>query len=579
MANDVLIHVRAEDKATAVFKGVADQAHKTGSALGGALKAGALGAGAGIVALGGFLATSVKEAMESQKVIAQLEAVLKSTGGAAGVTSKQMQELAATLQKQTVFSDEAVLSAENLLLTFTNIKGPQVEGATRAVLDMATAMGTDLQTAAIQVGKALNDPIGGVTALRRVGVQLSEQQEQQIKDFLAVGDAASAQGVILGELSKEFGGSAAAAADTFGGRMQQLKNQFGELQEKVGMALLPVLTSLVKFLAEKLPGAIDQVERTFKEDLLPVLEDVARIFEEDILPILKEIVESYVIPELTDAFAQLKQTIDGLLPIIKDFLNFLKDNPAALAAVAALLGVLLIALFPIPAAILAIIAGGTLLLAHWDEIRAKVNELVADFQANFPVLVEVIEFVWATIRARVQFFVDEIRAIIKIATALWHGDFSAAWQGIKDMVNGFLNLIKADVENMLRLIVGVVKQVLPDDLISKPFDEARRVIKWLMDRIDDLIRKIKSIPTPGDIFGGIGGAIGGIPGLQHGGTVRKTGLAVVHEGETFSGVGRPGAGLTVNVYAQGSILSERDVTRIVRDAVIRGAFRGMELGT
>lgn len=239
--------------------------------------------------------------MEAQKVQAQLEAVLKSTGHAAGFNSEQIQMMASAYQRQTTFSDEAVLSAQNMLLTFTNIKGPVFQGATQAVLDMATALGEDATDSAMRLGKALNDPIGGVTALRRAGVQLTDQQEEQIKKMVELGDVAGAQNIILKELSTEFGGSAAAAADTFGGRLTRLKNQFGELQERVGFMLLPILTKLVGFLANNLPGAIALGEKAaaelalvFEQDVRPVLEHIGRVVEGKLWPVLKQVFDTII---------------------------------------------------------------------------------------------------------------------------------------------------------------------------------------------------------------------------------------------------------------------------------------------
>src|SRR3990172_9454871 len=120
MANEVRITVTADDKASGVFRGVDKQAGGLGKTLSSALKPALLGAGAAFVGVGAVLASSVKQAMEAQKVQAQLAAVLKSTGGAAGVTAKMATDLASRLQRLTAYDDEAVLAAENLLLTFTN---------------------------------------------------------------------------------------------------------------------------------------------------------------------------------------------------------------------------------------------------------------------------------------------------------------------------------------------------------------------------------------------------------------------------------------------------------------------------
>lgn len=197
----------------------------------------------------GAITLAVKDALEASaeaaKVQAQLGAVLKSTGGIAGVTAQKAIELSKALQKQTTYGDEAILSAENMLLTFTNIKDDIFPDATKIVLDMSTALGTDLKSSAIQLGKALQDPILGVSALRRVGVNFSKDQQEVIKSLVETGRSAEAQAMIMKELTKEFGGSASAAAQTFAGRMTQLNEQIGDVKESIGNALIPVITDLL----------------------------------------------------------------------------------------------------------------------------------------------------------------------------------------------------------------------------------------------------------------------------------------------------------------------------------------------
>lgn len=209
----------------------------------------------GIVAFGafravtGFIGDAVSEAANGQKEFDQLGAVLKSTGGAAGVTAKQAEDLATSLQSVTTYSDQAVLGAENLLLTFTNIGKDVFPQATQTVLDMSTAMGQDLKSSALQLGKALQDPVLGITALHDVGVNFTAQQVEQVKAMVAVGDTAGAQKLILAELNKEFGGSAQAAAKGYTGQVKQLTNQYNDLKEAIGTAALPALTDFTKALS------------------------------------------------------------------------------------------------------------------------------------------------------------------------------------------------------------------------------------------------------------------------------------------------------------------------------------------
>jgi len=205
----------------------------------------AIGAGVVSAAFIAFAKSSIDAYSESEDIVAQLNAVLTSTKGVAGETADAAINLSKSLESTTKYSDEAVLSTENLLLTFTAIKSSVMPQATQTVLDMATALGEDTKDAAIQLGKAMQDPVLGVTALRRVGVDFSKDQQAVIKSLVDTGQSAKAQQLILAELNREFGGSAAAAADTYAGKMAQLQNQINDAQEEIGKALIPVLLQLL----------------------------------------------------------------------------------------------------------------------------------------------------------------------------------------------------------------------------------------------------------------------------------------------------------------------------------------------
>lgn len=217
-------------------------------------KVGAVAATALTIATVAFAKKSLDAYNESEDALAQLNAVIKSTGKAAGVTSEMAEELASSLQKVTKFTDEEILSAESMLLTFTKIGKDVFPQATETVLNMSQALGQDLQSSAIQLGKALNDPINGVTALRRVGVTFSEEQQKQITNFVETNQLAKAQAMILKELEVEFGNSARAAGLTFTGNLTRMKNAFGDVQETIGAVIQKGLNPFFKSAADLISG-------------------------------------------------------------------------------------------------------------------------------------------------------------------------------------------------------------------------------------------------------------------------------------------------------------------------------------
>jgi hypothetical protein len=154
--------------------------------------------------------------------------------------------------------DEAIQAGENLLLTFTNVRNEVGKGndifnrATRTVQDMAAAFGGDAVSNSKILGKALNDPIKGVSALTRVGVSFTDAAEGADQDPGRVGHRLDAQKIILGELTKETQGSAEAqvtAGDKAGVAL-------GNLKETIGTALLPVIDRLANTFTTKVAPAI-----------------------------------------------------------------------------------------------------------------------------------------------------------------------------------------------------------------------------------------------------------------------------------------------------------------------------------
>jgi hypothetical protein len=215
-----------------------------------------------VAGFAGFAAAKIFEsfiegARESNMISRVTEQRIRSTGGAAHVTASQVGDLATAISNKTGADDEAVQSGANMLLTFTGVRNEVGRGndifnqATSAATDLAaglhqgqvTAEGT--QGAATLLGKALNDPIAGMTALRRVGISFTKSQVQQITALQKSGDTLGAQKIILREVNKEFGGTARAAADP----LQRLSVILGNIGEDVGNKLLPALNEGADLLA------------------------------------------------------------------------------------------------------------------------------------------------------------------------------------------------------------------------------------------------------------------------------------------------------------------------------------------
>lgn len=259
------IFVQGQDGASAPLHDVAQQLKGVGEAAdstsgqtggffsnllstaGGFLAANVIGSISGQIT--GFISGGISDARDAAIVFAQTEAVIKSTGGTAGLTAEQIADMAASMSAaagKSLFGDDDIQKGQNVLLTFTEIGKEVFPLATQASLDMAQALHKTPEAMSMMLGKALNSA-EGFSALKKSGVAFTESQEEQIKTLFATGHAAEAQKIILAELNKEFGGSAQAAANADGG-MAQFKDQLGELGEQLGGLALPLLNRLVSAL-------------------------------------------------------------------------------------------------------------------------------------------------------------------------------------------------------------------------------------------------------------------------------------------------------------------------------------------
>ncbi len=190
----------------------------------------------------------------------KLAAVLKATGHAAGLSARQIKEFAASRQDITNFGDEATIAGAALLATFKEIKGDIFKDAIVSAQDMSAVMGQDLKGSIVQLGKALNDPIRGVSALTEVGVSFTQSQKDQIRALQESGDMLGAQSIILKELQGEFGGAAEAMADP----LMQWSNLIGDIGENISYVLLPVLKEMYNGMKEGL-GVVAGNADAFKE--------------------------------------------------------------------------------------------------------------------------------------------------------------------------------------------------------------------------------------------------------------------------------------------------------------------------
>ncbi len=347
-----------------------------------------------------------QESMDAQAGMALTTAVLKSTHAASGETAQSISDLAGNLSHLTKFSDDTVQSGENMLLTFTNIGKTVFPQATKTVLDMSQALGQDTKSSAIQLGKALNDPITGVTALQRVGVTFTQKQKDLIKTYMDHNQVAKAQGVILKELQTEFGGTAEAAGKTFGGQLAIAKQRLDDVRQAIGDRLMPIATQFLNFLNNKgMPLFTRLSDWIIKQALpnflnftnwivnqaLPYLQNLANTVEHNLLPPLEDLAGNIIglakqfgewlvnSGLLTRAVGFLSGLLGTLVGWVSDLVAGLRDGNPLVSALAGLLAAVGTAM-----ALIKLDAFVTGLRASFNELRSGAG-LVTNLAAQaFP---------------------------------------------------------------------------------------------------------------------------------------------------------------------------------------------------
>jgi len=544
MANYVLdILVKTTDQASGALGNIGKSLGGLGSAaqqgFGGLQKAvgvglaGAFGlAAAGVGALGVAFSDSLDLARQQQDVEAQLAAVIKSTGGAAGLSAEQIKGMAKELQSVTNFGDDAILSGQNLLLTFTNIGEDVFPRATETMLDMATALGTDAKSGAIQLGKALNDPTEGISALTRVGVTFTEQQKEQIKAMQEAGDMAGAQTVILDELAKEFGGSARALADP----ADQLKNAFVDFKEVVGGAVLPLIESLyskalplVNRAMGTVTAAINWFTKGLELGLTPlgalqhalygVFGETGSALAQGVTTILYvsdvlrnlftdmtffEDTPQYFMPfvELGDA---LRPTIQSIGEAITSFISW-KDVLIATGVVVAsivlpFLWGLATAAAPVIAVAAALVGAVALLRNAWENDWGGIQELVGGVVESITTAYQGFIDGTLTLPEAIGQAFSGIGAAIAERLPGWiatlQGWATAAWQWVVDAVP----VVLAKLGEWATGIIGWLAAQLPE-WIATIWEWETAIIEWIGDAIpkaiDSLTNFIESLGSEGD---------------------------------------------------------------------------------
>lgn len=415
---------------------------------------------------------------EQAAAIANVEAGIKSTNNLLGISSRELQSMAGALQKNSIFGDELILqNVTAQMQTFTNVSKDNFARVQQAAVDVTSklkgvkATGEDLRSTSIMLGKALNDPAQGMSALRRVGISFSEQTTKNVKALAAQGKYGEAQVLMLKEIETQYGGAAAAIAKTSKGMEMIKKNAIGDQMEAFGRNLEPIKNALldiasvalkvVNFLLNNPMGnvilgavaawkayglvmmavaAIEAYRNTIQMTGISSMKLMALAIGAIIAGII------YLIRHW-DSFSEKTKKIIKIVGIAIGTLGTLLGVIKAFTVIMKILNLTLLAC-PITWIILgiaAVIAGIVLLIKHWDKVKEKMdswsNSAIFQVLAILNPIVKVIELI--------AFMQDRLEGIKK---AFQSGGFL---QGIIAIGKALLSFIIKPVEVIMKAIAKI----------------------------------------------------------------------------------------------------------------------------
>ena len=348
----------------------------------------------------------VQGVMEDEAAVANLEATLKSTGNAVNTTAQGFFEFANKLQDTTGESAALITQGGAMLATFKNVRNEMGRGnqifdrATVAALDLSKKGFGSLESSNKMLGKALNDPIKGITALSRAGVTFTDQQKKTIASLVASGKTLEAQKIILKEVEDQVGGTAEAFGQTTAGQLERSKRSFEELQKSLATALIPV----IEFLA------------TVFRNLVGWMRDNEKL-----------------VKVLIGVFGGLAAAIVAVNAVMKVLGTLsLLTNPIGLVIVA-----------------IAALTTGIILLWKKSETFRRVVETV--WNAIKAVVSGVVDYFKGPVMAAW----DVIKGAIDAISSLIKGDFSGAWDGLKRAAGGVIEWLKETLLGLPLIIVGL----------------------------------------------------------------------------------------------------------------------------
>lgn len=226
-----------------------------------------IAAAAAVGALTFVVVDGLKEYAKFEQAQLRLQAVLKATDNAAGVTKNEILEFAEAYERSTLRGNEEIQNAATELLTFKGVSHDTFFEAIKLATDLSTVMGSDLNSVILRFGKLLDDPVQNINALSKAGVTFSSSQAEMIKSLVETGNESEALAIILQKVREKVGGAAEGEAGGLTGATHRLRVEWDDLLKAFGANISEsgAVQSSLDFLSGRLAAIQKEVRGTLQE--------------------------------------------------------------------------------------------------------------------------------------------------------------------------------------------------------------------------------------------------------------------------------------------------------------------------
>lgn len=527
---------------------------------------------ASVVAVGRFAKAAILAAEDVTKANSRIEQINKSMGlfgDQTDAVSQRLIDYAGTQELLLATDAEVIKATQAKLLTFKNLAltadetGGAFDRATAAAVDLAAAGFGSAESNAVQLGKALQDPIKGITALARSGVTFTEVEKDKIKALVESGDVLAAQEMVLKAIETQVGGTAAATATS----SEKMKLAFDNISESVGMVLLPYFDKFTDVVTSKvvpgITGFFDAIREgnagQFLGDLFKTLTTAATDFIsgggitriiEGFLELRQQIFTA-LITTLPQAITGLTQALIAALPqIVSTLLNMIPNLiqtammlfqalitgltqvvPQLITSIADLLPKLVQNLVTMLPTI--INAALTLFMGLVQGlVKAIPILLLAILNALPKIITALLTMLPAIINGAIQLFLGLVNGLVKVIPQLLTTLTSVVLPKLIQTLVGLIPvLIPAAVQLFLALVQGIAK-ALPA-IVSAVVKLVPEIVKGLMTAMPQLVNAGIEI-----VKGLVKGIVDNAPKLV-GGAMKEVGNTVVNTFKSLLGIASP----------------------------------------